>query len=149
VTQLVFNRDEELIRWAEATYPECAPIVGPVTTIGIVSSEGEIMAVAFYNNYRQNHGDIEISLVAATPRWATPGNIRALLHYPFVQLGVQRLTAHTTKANKRFRKILEHYGARLEGVHPYWHLGKQTGVSYGLYRDVAMKQIEGKTDEVA
>ena len=137
---IVHGFDDQLARWAEAVYPPCAPIERQMTyhMMGFVSDDMRILAVAFFNNYRHNHGDIELSIVAATPRWATPGNIRALLHYPFVQLGVQRLTAFTEKSNKRLRKLMERFGARLEGVHPYWHQGKRTGVSYGLYRDVAM-----------
>lgn len=142
MTQLIFNRSEELADWAERTFPECAPIQRPMVGIGIASNEGDILGVAFYNNFRHNHGDIELSIVTATPKWATPGNIRALLHYPFVQLGVKRLTAFTPKKNKRLRKLMELFGAKLEGVHPYWYLGKYPGVSYGLYRDVAMKNFE-------
>ena len=140
MTRLVFGRDDELAAWAEAIFPECAPICRPFTSIGFAGDDGKIMGVAFYNNFRHNHGDIELSFVAATPIWATPGNIRAILHYPFVQLGVKRLTAHTAKSNKRLRKLMERFGARLEGVHPFWHLGKYPGVSYGLYRDVAMNK---------
>lgn len=138
MTQLVFEPQDALADWAEKMLPECAPVNRPMTRFfGVASAKGELLAVAFFNNYRHNDRDIEFSMVAATPRWATPGNIRALLHYPFVQLGVQRLTARTAKSNKRVRSIVERCGAKLEGVHPYGYLGKRTGLTYGLYRDVA------------
>ena len=98
MTQLIFGKDEELAKWAEATYPDCAPLARPLTAIGIASSEGELLGVAIYHNFRQY--DVEITFVTANPRWSTPGNVRAILHYPFIQLGVKRMTAITKKSNK-------------------------------------------------
>ena len=98
------------------------------------------MAVAIYNNYRHD-ADIEISFVAATPRWATQGNIRAMLRYPFVQLGVKRLSAITTKKNKRSRKLLMGLGFKQEGVHPYAGENGTTAITYGLYSEPAKKWV--------
>lgn len=139
MTQLLFGRDDELAAWAEENYPECAPLSRPLTAIGVASSTGEMLGVAIYHNFRQN--DVEITFITATPRWATSGNISAMLHYPFVQLGVQRMTAITAKANKKARKLLTGLGFILEGVHPYANAG-QTACTYGLYSENAQKWIK-------
>ena len=47
MTQLIFDRDEELATWAETQYPDCAPLARPLTSIGIASSEGEIIGLRF------------------------------------------------------------------------------------------------------
>ena len=107
MTTLIFGKDEELALWAEKS--GIGPFQRPLTAIGVAGKDGKIMAVAIYNNYRYSD-DIEISFVAATPRWATQGNIRAMLSYPFVQLGVKRLSAVTNKNNKRSRKLLTGLG---------------------------------------
>lgn len=138
MTQLIFDQDDELAAWAEATFPECLPLARPLTAIGFTSSQGEILGVAIFHNFV--HYDIQVSIITATPRWATPGNIRAILHYPFIQLGVKRMTATTAKSNKRARKMLLGIGAHLEGVHPYGMDGVKTACSYGLYRDDAIKK---------
>lgn len=139
---IIYGPPEALAKWAETMMPECAPIYLPLTTfMGFANMNGEIQAVAFFNNYRHNDKDIEFSMIAATPRWATPGNIRAILHYAFVQLGVERLTVHTAKSNKRARRILARMGARMEGVHPRAHLGKSTKLSYCLHRKDAGRWI--------
>jgi RimJ/RimL family protein N-acetyltransferase len=140
MTRLIVDRPEELAQWAEAMLPEQAPFARPLTAIGIVSSENEIMGVAIYNNFRQN--DIEITFVTATPKWATPGNVRAILSYPFVQLGVDRMTAITSKTNKKARKLLDRLGFKLEGIHPFAYAGK-TACTYGLYLDNARKWVDG------
>lgn len=142
MTRLILGRDEELARWAEIVYPPCAPIANGTACIGFASGDGsKVLGVAFFNNYQHNHGDIELSVVAATPQWATPGNIRAILHYAFVQLGVQRMTASTSKSNKRARKLIEFFGAKLEGVHPKGHMRRETRLTYGLQREVAMERF--------
>lgn len=135
LTRLIFGHDDELAAWAEAHYPACAPLKRPLTAIGIASSYGEALGVAIFHNFRQH--DIDVTFVAATPRWATPGNVRAILHYPFVQLGVKRMTATTSKNNHRARKLLIGLGFRLEGTHPFAHDGIHAVCSYGLYRNVA------------
>jgi RimJ/RimL family protein N-acetyltransferase len=141
LTELVFGRDDELAAWAEAHYPDCAPLSRPLTAIGVASYSGDIMGVAIYHNYRQN--DIEITFITATPRWATPGNIRALLHYPFIQLGVKRMTAITKKSNKKARSFMTGLGFILEGVHPYAARDCTAACTYGLYAKNAEKWTNG------
>jgi len=141
MTQIILEKDEELAQWAEDRFPEFAPLSRPLTSIGFASSAGEILAVAVFNSFR--HHDIECSIVAATPKWATPGNIRVIFDYPFVQLGVKRMTAITAKKNKRCRKLLEGVGFRLEGVHPYADKGTAAACTYGIYSDRAMEWLNG------
>jgi len=138
MTRLIFNHDEELARWAEFYYPDCSPLARPLTTIGIESQGGEILGVAIYHDFSDN--DVQITFVTATPRWATPGNVRAILHYPFIQLGVKRMTAVTNKSNKKARKLLEGIGFKLEGVHPFADGGVRPRVSYGLYSSVVKEK---------
>lgn len=99
------------------------------------------MGVAIYHNFRQY--DVEITFVTATPKWATSGNVSAILHYPFSQLGVKRMTAITTKKNKPARRLMERLGFKLEGIHPFAAKGK-TACTYGLYADNARKWIHGQ-----
>ena len=76
------------------------------------------MAVAIYNNYRYA-SDIEVSFVAATPKWAI-----------------------TTKKNKRCRKLLTGLGFKQEGVHPFAGENQATAITYGLYSEPAKKWVE-------
>jgi RimJ/RimL family protein N-acetyltransferase len=141
MTALVCGHDDELAAWAEAHYPDCAPLARPLTAIGVSSNDGDVMGVAIFNNYRQN--DIEITFITATPKWATPGNIRGILHYPFVQLGVKRMTAITAKSNKRARKLLIGLNFVLEGVHLYATKDLTSSCTYALYAENAEKWING------
>ena len=91
---LLFNHDAVLTAWAGARLGIAD--FRPCTTIGI-AREGVILAAAIYNNYRPPN--VEVTFVTASPRWASKGAIRAMLRYPFVQLGCKRLTAITTVQN--------------------------------------------------
>lgn len=142
MTQLIFNHDEQLAQWVEVQYPECAPLEKPFTAIGIVSSGGEILGAAIYNAFRGYN--INITFVTVSPRWATPGNVRAILHYPFHQLGVKRMTAIVNKKNKRARKLLEGVGFCLEGVHPYGYNGKDPSLTYGIYENKVRNWLDGQ-----
>jgi RimJ/RimL family protein N-acetyltransferase len=117
------------------------PLARPLTAIGVSSNDGDIMGVAIFHNYRQN--DIEITFITATPRWATLGNIRGILNYPFIQLGVKRMTAITNKSNKKARKLLTGLGFILEGTHPYAARDCTAACTYGLYAKNAEKWLNG------
>jgi RimJ/RimL family protein N-acetyltransferase len=99
------------------------------------------MGVAIFHNYRQN--DIEVTFITATPRWATLGTIRGILHYPFKQLGVKRMTAITMKSNKKARKLLTGLGFVLEGVHPFAATDCTSACTYGLYAKNAERWLNG------
>lgn len=82
--------------------------------VGVMSKNGEMLAVAIYHEYRKT--DIQFSMAADTPRWATRQNLVELAAYPFDVLDVRRMTAMTDKKNKAARRILQFAGFKLEGV---------------------------------
>ena len=148
MTELICDSHEELAQWVEREFPEFGPIGRPLTAIGVKSSAGDMLAVAIYNNFSQNDTgetyNLHITFVASDPKWATPGNVRAVLHYPFIQLGVKRMTSIVNKSNKRARKLNEGIGFKLEGTHPYGDNGGSSSLTYGLYsQDVKDKWFHG------
>lgn len=115
---------------------------GPCETIGVLR-RGEIAAVAVFNQYRPPN--IEISFVVTDPRWATPDAVKAIIGYPFNQLGCKRLTSVTEATNQRARAFLCRLGFRQEGIHPDALPGGDA-VTYGLLRkDAARWLAEEKT----
>lgn len=134
MAQLIFGHDEELAQWAESEYPEGAPFPRPVVAIGIADKDTErLYGVAMYSGFTPTN--VDFGMITVSRRWATKGTVRAILYYPFIQLGAKRMTALTLKSNKHARRVLEKFGFRQEGVHPYGFPNGKTAVSYGLYRD--------------
>lgn len=139
MAQLIFGHDEELARWAEQEYPDGAPFPRPIVAIGIADGAAErLYGVALYSGHTPSN--VDFGLITVSRRWATKGTVRAILYYPFVQLNVRRMTALTLKKNRHARKVLEKFGFRHEGVHPYAFPNGGTAISYGMYRETAMER---------
>jgi len=104
-----------LLDWCGARLG-CSFAAGSVA-IG-VARNNDLLAVAVFENYRTSNGkplSIECSIAADSPRWITKGTVRAILSYPFLQLGVQRITALVHETNERSVKFLNGLGFVREG----------------------------------
>lgn len=99
------------------------------TAIGI-AEEGKLIAGVVYHGYRDEN--IEMNIVAETPRWISKGRLHALFFYPFGQLQCQRVTAITARKNKRTRKMLLGLGFALEGVMRCALPQRRDAMIYGL-----------------
>jgi RimJ/RimL family protein N-acetyltransferase len=110
---LLFHCDDALAKWAGDRLG--MEIGKPNTSIGVVHRT-ELVAVAVFNNFRLPN--IEITFVTSSPRWASPGSVRAILRYPFLQLRCKRLTAIIEATNQPARAFLCRLGFKLEGIHP-------------------------------
>jgi len=131
---LLYGHDRELSLWAgqQLGYGVAIRTGAPPVAIG-VANHGEIVAAAVFHDYRPP--SIEVTFVTTTPRWASRANIKAILNYPFVQLGCKRVTAITPEDNKQARAFLERLGFKQEGVHPDVYKDNDVaGISYGMLR---------------
>jgi RimJ/RimL family protein N-acetyltransferase len=124
---LIYGRDEELIAWSEKQLDASIKVCRP-TTIG-VARNGHIVAAALFSNYQPPN--IEITFVTTTPLWASKENVKAILGYPFLQLGCKRITAITEAVNTDARRFMERLGFQKEGWHPD-AFPSGAGISYGL-----------------
>lgn len=102
---------EGVARWMRDRLRE--PIPDKYEVIAVIH-DGRLAAAMLYYNFFGN--SINLSLVSDTPRCASKGVFKAMLGYPFKQLGVNRVTAMIRKKNRRSRKLAEGLGFRLEGV---------------------------------
>lgn len=140
---LVFPQNEEqrttLVEWASDRLG--LKSFGPCQAIG-VRHKDQIVAVAVFNQYL--HPNIEITFVTSSPRWASPTTVRAILSYPFKQLGCKRITAITEAANQPARAFLCRLGFAQEGEHPD-ALTTGMAVSYGLLARDAARWLEDKS----
>lgn len=91
---LVFGQDDVVGEWVAAvlgTKPQRGcPAIG-------MAKDDQIIGGVVYHDYRlcAKTGrplSIEATLASTTPRWATRAVLHAIFAYPFLQLGVQRIT---------------------------------------------------------
>lgn len=112
--KFIFGRDADVAEWVRQRIAH-AEGFGPFTAIGLAEGETVIAGVV-YHNYLKAYGNIEISMAAETPRWATPETLKVFLSYPFRQLRCIRVTTCTPQSNKRALKFNYGIGFQKEGV---------------------------------
>lgn len=84
------------------------------TAIGL-ERHGEIIAGVVYENYT---GPNIFAHIAGIPgrRWMTRQFLYAIFHYPFVRLGVERITAPVEASNVDALKLNRNFGFENEAV---------------------------------
>ena len=129
--------DAAVAEWVRRRLPGATGF-GHSSTLHVVEG-GNIIASVVYHDYLGH--DIKMTIAAISPRWALRGVIRALLHYPFRELGCARVSAIAARRNRRSRKLLIGLGFKLEGVARKGFDGVQDAMIYGLLRVDARRWI--------
>lgn len=106
---------------------------GACLALGLVR-DGAIVGGIVWNNW-QPGVDIEISTAITTAWWARPRTVQRIFHYPFVHLGLPRITSRVARKHKSARTLNERLGFRLEGVKRRGLDGRQDQILYGMLRD--------------
>ena len=110
---IIAGQSEVIARWVQARVPDskfdCPAGFG-------VARDGRLAAGVIFHNFDAHRGDIELTLAADSPRWATKEMFQAAFAYPFLQLGCRRVTVRIQEGNYRARKLIEGTGFKLEGL---------------------------------
>jgi RimJ/RimL family protein N-acetyltransferase len=124
------DHSERALSWIGAQLAAEFPLAQALTVVG---PDGELQAVWAYYNFRGH--DIEISVAAASPRWCTRSNLRALFGYPFEQLGVVRITANVRASNSRSISACKRIGFAWEGTIRKGYNGAEDVHLFGMLRE--------------
>lgn len=111
---LVFGEDERIARWVHAQIPHMPTGFENMKALGVVDAEMNIIGGIVYHEYRGN--DIQISCASISRRWLCRNFIRSMFHYPFVQLGCDRVTSCIPAKNSHTRRFIEGLGFKEEGT---------------------------------
>lgn len=113
----------------------------PCVAFGVTGDHGRLIAGVVYHDFYPEHGDIQVSMAASTARWCTRANIRAILRYPFLTAGCDRVTACISADNAKALKILTGLGFVVEGRR--WRARNRTTdeLILALYRAAAARWI--------
>ncbi len=88
---------------------------GPCTAIGVIGKDS-LMAGIVYHGYHAGFRTMQLSMAAENPMWARKATIKALLHYPFEQLGVYKLWTCTPLDNEAALRVNLHIGFKKEAT---------------------------------
>jgi hypothetical protein len=140
VGSVLIGADAFVAAWVHSLVPQAGTV--NVAALGVVR-RGRLVAGCVYQNFRTI--DIDVVMAADSPSWALPDTLRALFGYPFLQLGVVRLTAIIGRANKRSRRLAEGLGFRLEGRARRALDGREDAMIYGMLREECRFLQRGRT----
>lgn len=115
MSELLFGCDAAVAEWVAQRIPDVDVGFGPCSAIGVISN-GKMMAGVVYHDFQPRLGTIQLSMAAVNPMWARRANLRALLSYPFNQLGVFKAWIATASDNTHGLKTFEHIGFKREAV---------------------------------
>lgn len=146
------------VPWAIRRIPHMARVgakgFGPCVLFVVASSadpKARILAVVVFHGYQAGYKSLEVSMASATPLWAKPRHVTAMLSYVFNTAGCERLQAVIAKRGamaKHVNSFLKHLGFKFEGVGRR-ALGNDDAVMLSMLREDASRwlgaprQIEG------
>lgn len=125
MSYLVIGRDIEVAAWAFKTFgfhptQYCM-------AVGIAGDHGLVAACLFHAH---NGPDVELSYYG--PNTLTLSIVKRLAKIAVEYLGVSRITARTSRANKVMTRGIKKIGFEYEGIRKCGY-GNQDAVMYGLY----------------
>lgn len=124
--KLLFGFDEQLSKWACERIPWAAYNEG-MRAVGVADgseADSKLLCVVVYHNYyppmnvrgEEWYNTVEISIAAASPRWATRRSIINLLRVPFTTYKVRKVRLIVPSTNKRALRFAEGIGFTPEGT---------------------------------
>ena len=95
------------------------PDFGNCRTMAVLDKNGGMVAGIVFHNWSPEHGVIEISAAAVTPKWATRAVLNTALDYVFAhcQMAVARIAEDNLQARRLWKGLgaTEHILPRLRG----------------------------------
>ena len=121
--RLVFDCDKSVGEWVAKRIPHMLGEFENFRAIGVRDGNQPVAGVV-YSDWIEDYGTVQISMAADTPRWAQRGIIKALLHYPFEQVGANKIWTATPETNERAMRFNFGIGLKKEAVLRH-HFGKK------------------------
>lgn len=129
-SKLIYGEEDRLLPWALERIG-LDQFRSDAYTIGL-ERNGEIVAVVIYDNFSECNANMHIAS-DGTGLWMTKELLLTAFAYPFVQLGLKRLTSLIAAKNEKSLKLNDNIGFKREGFHPQ-SMKNDDMVSLGLLR---------------
>ena len=110
--RIIYDEQARLLDWAAAHYADAA-VDGDTYAIGLEQS-GEIVGVVLYNNFLEVACNMHV-VSDGKRRWLTRDFLVHAFAYPFIQLGLNRVTAMVPASNTDALTLDLKLGFQLEG----------------------------------
>lgn len=106
----LFGHDEAVSKFVASIIPGMERGFGPNKAIGIINSDGVLVAGLVYHNWEPEAGVIEVSGAAIDSRWMTRPILQVMYDYPFLTCGCQMIVQRNSAKNEHLNKQLRRWG---------------------------------------
>lgn len=116
MSKIIHRQDASYLEWA-ATRIGIAHFRPDAKTLAIERS-GKISGVVIYDTF----SEVDCNMSAASDgsgHWMSPALMRAMFAYPFIQLGLRRVTAIVASRNEQSLNFCKNVGFSIEGFCPH------------------------------
>ena len=130
-TQVIYFEDYRLIAWAAERigvewFSHDARAIG-------LERDGELVAVVVFDRFSEHDCHMHVAS-DGTKRWLVREYLTACFVYPFVQLGLRRVTGLVPASNAAALKFDQNLGFLIEGYH-HQALGDDDLITLGMLRE--------------
>ncbi len=116
--------DDSLKNWVAARIPFIGIDQFPEEAVaqGVLSGD-KVLAAVVYHDFQPEYSTIQLSIASSSTMWAKKANIKALLEYPFRQLGCYKCWVSALHTEEHTIKTNEHIGFKKEAIlaHQFGH----------------------------
>lgn len=131
VMQIVYGEESRLLPWA-AERIGVRRFRTDAYSIG-QERDGELCAVVVFDNFTEHDCMMHVASDGSR-RWLTRDLLVSAFAYPFIQLGLRRVTSPIASRNKDSLAFNQHLGFKQEGRHPF-AAGDDDVITLGLLRE--------------
>jgi RimJ/RimL family protein N-acetyltransferase len=130
---LLLGSDNYVAKWVQHRIPYVRNGWTKFTAIGLTDNDHKLVCGVVYHDLDAAI-NIQMSIAADTPKWASKQSLKWFFQYPFEQLDLLRVTALTSSSNLNTQAMLERLGFKQEGVIRKGY-GIDDALVYGLLRE--------------
>lgn len=104
-----------IAEWLAARIPHFVIEATPYSAVALARDDGEILAAVVYDNFTRGI-NIDTHIALGHRHAMTPEFLGESFRYPFLQLGVQRITGKVASRNRASRRLCHKLGFVHEGI---------------------------------
>lgn len=115
--RFIHNQDKRIADWVSDKIENGQGFFKDYAAIGFENEhDNELVVGVVYTNYHPKIS-IEMSVAAVNKKiWAKRENLAIFFKYPFIHLGVRRVSALISARNEKTTKLVRNLGFHLEGI---------------------------------
>jgi len=131
MANLIYGQEDRLLPWAQERVG--VAFRRDAYTLGL-EKNGQLVAVVVWDNFSDTDCNMHIAS-DGTRAWMNKSLLVSAFAYPFIQLGLLRVTGLVQASNEAALAFDEHLGFQREGYHPNAGPGGTDLISLGLLRE--------------